>query len=205
MAGFTGSGTHISSYYNWSPSPDIPPAASSSLYDVPFPFIPMLWGCNETYTGPFSSAVASNFSNVNLTSDRAVLGFNEPDIAGQSDCTPSQAAQVWREFLEPLRYQGYRLGSPAVTSGSSGKRWMVEWFEACNGSCNPDFITLHWVRALKKRSWSLTTTQYDISAGDFMNHVKNYYQTWNKPIWVTGTSASLSRTSFNVLPGLGPG
>ncbi|GFZ49514.1 hypothetical protein JCM24511_07634 [Saitozyma sp. JCM 24511] len=170
MAGFDGNNTLISSYYNWSPSPAITPKGYSSLYAVPFPFIPMLWGCNATYTDPFQSAVDSNFSNAMLTSDRVVLGFNEPDITGQSDCSPSDAASAWKTYLEPLRSKGYRVGSPAVSSGTAGKEWLEDWFEACGGGCNPNFIALHW---------------YDIDAGDFIDHVKDYYQTWNKSLWVT--------------------
>jgi hypothetical protein len=145
MAGFDGNNTLISSYYNWSPSPVITPKGYSSLYAVPFPFIPMLWGCNATYTDPFQSAVDSNFSNAALTPDRVVLGFNEPDITGQSDCSPSDAASAWKIYLEPLRSKGYRVGSPAVSSGTAGKGWLEDWFEACGGGCNPDFIALHWV------------------------------------------------------------
>ena len=151
MAGFNSPNTSISSYYTWSPDPVIPPNASSPLDDVPFPFIPMLWGCNSTYTEPWSSAVENNFQGVNLTSDRAILGFNEPNIEGQSNCSPEEAAQAWKTYLEPLRDQGYRLGSPAVTSGQSGSDWFSSWLEACDGDCNFDFITLHWVRTARGR------------------------------------------------------
>ena len=107
----------------------------------------MLWGCNATYTDPFSKALATDtpFGGVNLTSQRDVLGFNEPEIQGQADCTPEQAASTWREVLEPLKERGYRLGSPAVTSGDMGREWLEQWYEACAGGCNPDFIALHWV------------------------------------------------------------
>lgn len=145
MAGFTGDGTLISSYYNWSPYPVIPSSRDSSLYDVPFTFVPMLWGCNSTYIEPFLKQVANNFSDVDLTPKRDILGFNEPNQIGQAECSPEEAAQTWIEVIEPLKSQGYRLGSPAVTSGDSGKSWMARWYEACNGSCNPDFTALHWV------------------------------------------------------------
>lgn len=105
----------------------------------------MLWGCNSTYIEPFLKQVANNFSEVALTRKRDILGFNEPNQIGQAECSPEEAAQTWIEAIEPLKLQGYRLGSPAATSGDSGKEWMARWYEACNGSCNPDFTAVHWV------------------------------------------------------------
>jgi hypothetical protein len=145
MAGFTASDTRISSYYNWSPNANTPSSRQRPLFDTPFPFIPMLWGCNSTYTEPFQEAVRNNFSNVMLTNERDILGFNEPEITGQSECTPQEAVDAWLEYLEPLREQGYRLGSPAVTSGDFGKEWFREWWRLCDGRCHPDFVALHWV------------------------------------------------------------
>ncbi|WVO13466.1 hypothetical protein L204_101083 [Cryptococcus depauperatus] len=170
MAGFTGPGTLISSYYTWSPYPTIPTDEHSSLYVVPFSFIPMLWGCNQTYIDPFRQQVANNFSNATLTPSRAILGFNEPDHPGQALCTPQDAAQTWKDVLEPLKQRGYRLGSPAVTSGDQGKQWMSEWYAACNGGCNPDFTAVHW---------------YDLVAQNFIEHLQYYHSTYNKPLWVT--------------------
>ena len=105
----------------------------------------MLWGCTDDYINPFNAAVARNFDNVNLTRSKDILGFNEPDLAVQSNCSPERAAEVWKSTLEPLKAKGYRLGSPAVTGGPGGKEWMREWFKACAGGCNPDFVAVHWV------------------------------------------------------------
>ena len=146
MAGFTASDTRISTYYNWGPDANVPSSRQRPLFDVPFPFVPMLWGCNSTYTEPFQEAVKNNFSDVMLTNQRDILGFNEPEITGQSECTPQEAVDAWLTYLEPLKAQGYRLGSPAVTSGDYGKAWYKEWWSLCAGRCNPDFIALHWVR-----------------------------------------------------------
>lgn len=156
MAGFTAQDTRISSYYNWSPSPQIPSSRQRPLFDVPFPFVPMLWGCNSTYYEPFVEAARNNFSDVMLTNERDILGFNEPEITGQSECTPQQAVDGWLEYLEPLREQGYRLGSPAVTSGSYGAEWYAEWWRLCDGRCHPDFIALHWVRRYPSLSTRIT-------------------------------------------------
>ncbi|WWC90688.1 uncharacterized protein L201_005625 [Kwoniella dendrophila CBS 6074] len=170
MGGFTSPGTIISSYYTWGPDPIIPEKNSSKIWDIPFPFIPMLWGCTDDYIKPFQQALYNNFSNVPLTRKRDILGFNEPDHPQQSKCTPYQAAIIWKQILEPLKYQGYRLGSPSVTSGEAGKQWMKEWYDACQGGCNPDFLALHW---------------YDLVPQNFIEHIQYYHNTYNLPVWVT--------------------
>ncbi|WVQ68045.1 uncharacterized protein L199_006251 [Kwoniella botswanensis] len=170
MGGFTAPGTVISSYYTWGPDPIIPPTNSSDIWDIPFPFIPMLWGCTPTYVEPFQRALWSDFPNATLTPQRDILGFNEPDHPQQALCTAQEAATVWREVLEPLRYQGYRLGSPAVTSGETGRQWMKDWYDACQGACNPDFLALHW---------------YDLVPQNFIEHIQYYHNTYNLPVWVT--------------------
>lgn len=112
---------------------------------------------------PWQEAVRNNFSDVMLTNERDVLGFNEPEITGQSECTPQEAVDAWLEHLEPLRDQGYRLGSPAVTSGSYGSEWYAEWWRLCDGRCHPDFIALHWVRGRRLgliRTSEWTTRSY---------------------------------------------
>nr|XP_019044710.1 hypothetical protein I302_06623 [Kwoniella bestiolae CBS 10118]OCF23640.1 hypothetical protein I302_06623 [Kwoniella bestiolae CBS 10118] len=179
--GFTAPGTTLSSYYTWGPDPIIPPANSSGIWDIPFPFIPMLWGCTQSYIEPFQRALWSNFSNATLTPRREILGFNEPDHPQQAACTPQEAARVWREVLEPLRYQGYRVGSPAVTSGEAGRKWMRDWYEACMGGCKPDFLALHW---------------YDLVPQNFIEHIQYYHNTYNLPIWVT-EYASQNFSVFN--------
>lgn len=145
MGGFTSPKSRISSYYNWSPTP-LPPASSpASQWLNPFPFIPMLWGCTPAHEADFLSSLRRNWDGRNLTADKAILGFNEPDLSAQANCTPQQGADVWRRVLQPLKKQGYRVGSPAVTNGPDGQRWLAEWWAACQGGCDPDFMTIHWV------------------------------------------------------------
>lgn len=172
-------------YYNWAPEPIIP-HTRNPLYSVPFEYVPMLWAPNSTYLEPFLAAVENNFSSVALTAQRDILAFNEPNQVGQADCTPQEAAQVWVEYLEPLKAQGYRLGSPAVTSAPDGMDWMQEWLKSCNGSCKPDFIAVHWYVA--RRVAKLTWPRYDMVAADFIQHLEYFHDTFNLPIWVTGMS-----------------
>jgi hypothetical protein len=97
------------------------------------------------------------------------LGFNEPDLAGQSNIDPGYGATLWKQYLEPLKNDGYTLGSPAVTSGASGKVWLQNFLNDCSG-CTIDFITIHW---------------YGIVASEFISYVEDFHTTFNKPIWVT--------------------
>ncbi|WWC71548.1 uncharacterized protein I206_105506 [Kwoniella pini CBS 10737] len=173
MGGFTSPGTIISSYYNWDSNPLIPSIkdlSNSIIWEIPFPFIPMLWGCNETYIKPFQKNLLKNFNNILLTSKKEILGFNEPDHPQQSFCEPKQAALIWKEILEPLKLKGFRLGSPAVTNGEIGKKRFKDWFDACKGECNPDFLALHW---------------YDIIPQNFIEHIEYYHNEYNLPIWIT--------------------
>lgn len=147
MSGFTHPRprSRISSYYTWEPDPIIPPPGRSSEWDIPYPFVPMLWGCSDALIGSFQAALNRNFDNQPLTNDRAILGFNEPDLRAQAWCSPEDAARVWRDVLQPLKRRGYRVGSPSVTNGPEGREWLSRWFQACAGGCDPDFMTVHWV------------------------------------------------------------
>ncbi|TFK56114.1 glycoside hydrolase [Heliocybe sulcata] len=140
--------------YTW--SPDIPDEARSLGFEV----VPMLWGENQV--SEFSQKVVKGYANY-------VLGFNEPDQSGQSNMTPQRAADLWKQYIDPLQYQGYKLISPAVTSAPYGKTWMQQFFAACD-SCHFDALAMHW---------------YDVSADAFIKYVEDFHNTFNLPIWVT--------------------
>jgi hypothetical protein len=99
----------------------------------------MFWG--ETVVDQFPSTIAQTLASAtrNIT---AILGMNEPDQGGQSNIPPQTGVQLWTTFMEPLRAKGLRLGSPALSSAPAGKTWLQDFFAACNGTCNVDFIAL---------------------------------------------------------------
>lgn len=113
----------ISWDYNWSPN-KIDPMNVSGLE-----FTPMIW--NGVDIDKLAAKVYQEQATI-------VLAFNEPDLASQANMDPKIAAQLWIEYLEPLRAHGIKLGSPAVTQG--GAWWLKQFFQACNGSCTTDFI-----------------------------------------------------------------
>ena len=113
----------ISWEYNWSPN-KIDPMNGSGLE-----FLPMIW--NGVDIDKFPGKVSEEQAKM-------ILAFNEPDLSSQANMDPTTAAKLWIEYLEPMKQNGIKLGSPAVTQ--NGAWWLREFFQVCNGSCNVDFI-----------------------------------------------------------------
>jgi len=106
----------------------------------------MLWGASDKDTGtPFYDNVKRQIDGgANIS---YVLAFNEPDgghSTGGSSLPVDLAAKRWIAEIEPLKKLGVKLGAPAVTGAASGWTWMENFFDACKGGCNPDFIPVHW-------------------------------------------------------------
>ena len=72
----------------------------------------MLWSTNRGHDG-------NQFLN-QAAGAKVVLGFNEPERGEQANISPADAARAWKEYIEPLRAQGARLGSPAIASTDEG-------------------------------------------------------------------------------------
>ncbi|RDB16884.1 Alkali-sensitive linkage protein 1 [Hypsizygus marmoreus] len=144
-----------SRYYSWSPY----------AVETDLEFVPMLWG--QKSVNQFSSTIKQTISQLGV---KAVLGMNEPQERGQSNLTPEEGAEMWKAYLEPLRAQGVRLGSPAPSSAPSSKTWLQAFLAACAGGCTVDFIALHY---------------YDVNATQFIEYLNDYHSTFQRPLWVT--------------------
>jgi len=121
----------------------------------------MQWGSGAIDT--FQAAVVQQ-------NPKVLLGFNEPDSASESNLDPSTAAQLWMEYIEPLKARGIRLGGPSVTASSTGQPWLKAFFAACN-TCTIDFLPLHW---------------YGDGTEGFYNYLWTIHGLYpNLPIWVT--------------------
>lgn len=100
---------------------------------------------------------------------------------------------MWKSYVEPLKSQGLRLGTPAPSSAPSGKTWIQDWLSVCAGGCNPDFVALRmWLFRVryffKKTSVAKTNVRkdwYDINATQFQLYLEDFHDTFNLPIWVT--------------------
>ncbi|KAK7050466.1 Glyco-hydro-cc domain-containing protein [Favolaschia claudopus] len=158
MKQFTTTGK-VSWYYTWS---------LFSIDNTDLEFVPMLWG--EKDISQWTDASDGINATISKTKPAAILAMNEPQEKGQSNLTPQQGADMWKTYLEPLRAQGIRLGSPAPSSAPSGKTWIQDFLTACNGGCTVDFIALHW---------------YDVNATKFINYLNDFHDTFQRPIWVT--------------------
>ncbi|MGW7351624.1 glycoside hydrolase family protein [Streptomyces sp. NPDC054784] len=145
-------------YYNW----------ASGTGDVTRPegveFVPMIWGADSVNADDLGKAAREG---------EQLLGFNEPDMAGQANMPASRALELWPQ----LEGTGMRLGAPAVAYGADQPG---SWFEQFMSGANDrglrvDFIPLHW---------------YGADFGpDAVDHLRGYleatHERWNKPIWLT--------------------
>ena len=134
-------GSDLTWYYNYKAEPSNAYEDSEDLS-----FVPMLWGASDTEQGtPFLDSVKRQLDSG--ATIEYVLGFNEPDgpqSTGGSNIPADLGASAWKKQIEPLKNMGVKLGAPAVTGSEDGFTWLENWFNACDGGCNPDFIPVHW-------------------------------------------------------------
>ncbi|KAL9086436.1 MAG: hypothetical protein Q9159_004148 [Coniocarpon cinnabarinum] len=140
-------GSELTWYYNYGPSPTT--AVSNATSPLKLEFVPQLWGTKDDNGGDAFSSTLEPFlsdSSQNITS---LLFMNEPDMGqdvGGSDVDPSDAAKLWQDQFGTLKssHPNLQLGSPAVSNGPSGFPWLAEFFSACDGKCEPDFMAIHY-------------------------------------------------------------
>jgi hypothetical protein len=146
-------------YYTWAPGhPGISTPRGTG-------FVPMI-------------RAASNVTRATLaqvrTEGRYLLGFNEPDNAGQANMTVSQALSLWPRLM----HTGMQLSSPAVASGAATPGGWLDQFMAGAKSRNyrVNFIAVHWYGG-------------DFATGAAVAQLKQYlqaiYARYHLPIWLT--------------------
>ncbi|KAJ7643986.1 glycosyl hydrolase catalytic core-domain-containing protein [Roridomyces roridus] len=138
--------------YTWSLNPP------DNIVESGLEFIPMQWG-------------AADIENLAVTMKglgaKTLLAFNEPDFDQQSNINASYAAQLWMQYIEPLKADGIRLGAPAISS--SGRDWLTDFMNECS-QCTIDFIPFHW---------------YGDGVGGFTDYLYQLHGQFNKTLWVT--------------------
>ncbi|KAJ7502320.1 glycosyl hydrolase catalytic core-domain-containing protein [Mycena galericulata] len=77
---------------------------------------------------------------------------------------------MWKQYLEPPRARGIRLGSPAPSGSASSKLWLRNFTAACGVDCTMDFLALHW---------------YNTNATAFKEFVTEFHDEFDLNIWVT--------------------
>ena len=74
--------------------------------------------------------------------DIKLIYLIRPDIAdGQANIDPVAAAQIWMTDIQPLKYQGYQLITPAVAFKAD---WLQAFFKACT-DCTVRIVSYHYV------------------------------------------------------------
>lgn len=154
VAGGTEQSTKIigaSWFYTWS--------SANNAQSVEF--VPMIW--DETH---INDEIISNSDYI--------LGFNEPDLSGQANISPVEAAKYWKIIEE--KYSNKKLISPAVSH--LHKEWLLEFRDSYYNLYNEyprlDGIAFHCY---------LPSANECINLGKYFINLAN---NWNvKEIWCT--------------------
>ncbi|KAJ7677478.1 glycosyl hydrolase catalytic core-domain-containing protein [Mycena rosella] len=152
--------------YNWGL---IPP---SYLVDSGIEYIPMQWGAAD---------IENLAVSVKGLGAQTILAFNEPDFDQQSNINATYAAELWMQYIEPLKASlGIRLGGPAVSSGATGRPWLTDFMAACS-QCTIDFLPIHW---------------YGDGTGGFYDYLYQIHgQFPNHTLWITEFAETSSNDS----------
>ena len=157
----------LSWFYAWSATNPCPTATIE--------FVPQVWGSwtKLTWVPTPAKAVAKGA--------KALLGFNEPDGAGQANLTVDEAIALWPEMNLP----GVLIGSPAVAGQDS---WLPNFMtEAASKNLRVDFIAVHWY------GWDAGSCN-DTSA---LEGKIKWAEQWQKPIWITEWSCRLQSVAVD--------
>ena len=139
-------------YYTWGLSP---------VPNLDLEFIPMVWGVPSV----------SKLDQIPAGS-KAILAFNEPDGAQQSNVSVQQAIALWPRLKEKATAMGARLGSVATAQNPmSPNSYFDELWNALNPIERPDFICLHWYAPP--------------NADHFLTWLDDIWEKYQKPIWIT--------------------
>ncbi|MFJ4845770.1 MULTISPECIES: sigma-70 family RNA polymerase sigma factor [unclassified Streptomyces] len=128
-------------------------------------FVPMIWGRDSVTPQNLSQAKSQG---------PYLLGFNEPDMAQQSNMTVEQALSLWPQLMDA----GKVLGSPAVAyGGDTPGGWLDRFMSGAKAKgYRVDFITLHWYGG------DFRTPE---AVGQLTSYLNAVHQRYNKPIWLT--------------------
>jgi hypothetical protein len=144
----------LSWYYNWSTTPVVG-------FNPLDQWIPMIWG-----TGDYGTTFLTNPANKQY---QAVLGYNEPDMASQSNVSVADAVAALPTFVN----SGIRVGSPATATPICNSPWFSQYMtQAHANNLDVSFIAFHCYMATA-----------DPAA--FLALIDSTYQEYGKPIWIT--------------------
>jgi len=128
-------------------------------------FVPMIWGAG--------SVTRADLREVRHEG-HYLLGFNEPDNAGQSNMTVAQALHYWPRLMAT----GMTLGSPAVaTDAATPGGWLDRFMAGAKADhYRVNFIAVHWYGA------DFATSA---AVGQLESYLRAIHARYHKPIWLT--------------------
>ena len=144
---------HTTWYYDW---------GSGGQKDVPAgsEYVPMVWG----YWGDAKGLQAYLQSAAADPNVKHMLGYNEPDNAGQANLDVHTAIATWPWF----EAMNKPLGSPAGTQATGA--WMQTFMQGV-GDPNVAFVTVHWYGGT--------------NADSLKSYLDNVWNTYHRPVWIT--------------------
>jgi hypothetical protein len=128
-------------------------------------FVPMIWGADSVTR-----------ANLRLARHEGhyLLGFNEPDNAGQSNMTVAQALHLWPRLMST----GMTLGSPAVATGAATPDgWLYDFMAgAAADHYRVNFIAVHWYGG------DFAT---NVAVHQLESYLRAIHARYHLPIWLT--------------------
>ncbi|KAH9045653.1 glycosyl hydrolase catalytic core-domain-containing protein [Lactarius pseudohatsudake] len=132
-----------------------------------FTFIPHVWGADDAYKAP--GILKAGYADI-------VFTFNEPELASQSNLGVDDAVSLFKQYVNPVQYLGYKIISPACTNSPTGFAWIQSFVKKCRQQgCKLDGIATHF---------------YDTSAQNLINFMENFIKAFpGDEIWLTEYAA----------------
>lgn len=77
-----------------------------------------------------------------------ILGFNEPERAGQANLSIATAINRWRRISNSFEGTDFKLVGPAVSDNAAGRAWLEEFMDAV------DYHDSDWRLSTDSRAWA---------------------------------------------------
>ncbi|EUC33273.1 glycoside hydrolase family 128 protein [Bipolaris zeicola 26-R-13] len=150
--------------YNW---------AQTENNDIGTMFIPMMHKPSDSTADEW----LANVDKAVKKGSKAVMGFNECDIAAQCNLSPEAACSSWKEYMNPVKeaHPDVTIIGPSVSNGQAplGLDWLSRFHTACPDA-KVDATNIHFYDV------------YDDKTIDrFIAHVKQAAETYGQKVWIT--------------------
>ncbi|PWN92907.1 hypothetical protein FA10DRAFT_263644 [Acaromyces ingoldii] len=127
-------------------------------------YVPMYWGPKKA--GKWNDRKKW----INKHKPNYILAQNEPDVPGQANLSPKQAASEWIKELRHYQKKGIKISSPQIVYDI---KWMDSFMKHLKQhGAKPDFMAVHWYG-----SWKDTAK--------LKKYIKRVHKRYNLPVWVS--------------------